>query len=199
MPGRRSPRWWGSPHHRMARGRTTTANRSTSIASTTALTSSGRQSTLPGNRGSTSTAKVSWERAWTSAGIQTNPGSTSRGRTHGRTRTRGSARNRTWARSVRCTLTMDPFEKYDMTFNGAVASRLPNPSPGNYAGQDNGWVLAVIYPAVMEFNKSIVAYPNIKRSPGGPSNDWRSNLQNPDNPVSLLDIKNPPRNKGGGG
>ena len=67
-------------------------------------------------------------------------------------------------------LTMDPFEKYDMTFNGAVASRLPNPSPGNYAGQDNGWVLALIYPVVMEFNKSIVDYPSIKLSPGGASN-----------------------------
>src|SRR6516225_2928292 len=96
-------------------------------------------------------------------------------------------------------LTMDPFEKYDMTFNGAVASRLPNPSPGNYAGQDNGWVLALIYPVVMEFNKSIVDYPSIKRSPGGASNDWRPNLQNPDNPVPLVDIKNPPKVKGAGG
>jgi len=96
-------------------------------------------------------------------------------------------------------LTMDPFEKYDMTFNGAVASRLPNPSPGNYAGQDNGWVLSLIYPVVMEFNKSIVDYPSIKRSPGGASNDWRPNLQNPDNPVPLIDVKNPPKVKAGGG
>jgi arylsulfatase len=96
-------------------------------------------------------------------------------------------------------LTMDPFEKYDMTFNGAVASRLPNPSPGNYAGQDNGWVLALIFPVVMEFNKSIVDYPSIKRSPGGASNDWRPNLQNPDNPVPLVDMKNPPKVKAGGG
>jgi len=28
-------------------------------------------------------------------------------------------------------LTMDPFEKYDMTFNGAVTSRLPQPSPAS--------------------------------------------------------------------
>ena len=96
-------------------------------------------------------------------------------------------------------LTMDPFEKYDMTFNGAVATRLPNPSPGNYAGQDNGWVLALIFPVVMEFNKSIVDYPSIKRSPGGASNDWRPNLQNPDNPVPLLDVKHPPQIKGSGG
>jgi arylsulfatase len=57
---------------------------------------------------------------------------------------------------------MDPFEKYDMTFNGAVTARLPQASPGKYAGQDNGWVLALIFPAVMEFNKSIVDYPSIK-------------------------------------
>ena len=41
-----------------------------------------------------------------------------------------------------------------MMFNGAVASRLPNPSPGNFVGQDNGWVMALIVPVVMEFNKS---------------------------------------------
>ena len=67
-------------------------------------------------------------------------------------------------------LTMDPFEKYDMTFNGAVSSRMPTHSPGKYAGQDNGWVLALIFPIVMEFNKSIVDYPSIKRVPGGASN-----------------------------
>jgi arylsulfatase len=51
----------------------------------------------------------------------------------------------------------------------------------------------------MEFNKSIVDYPSIKRSPGGASNDWRPNLQNPNNPVPLLDMKKPLRVKGGGG
>ena len=96
-------------------------------------------------------------------------------------------------------LTMDPFEKYDMTFNGAVTARLPQASPGKYAGQDNGWVLALIFPAVMEFNKSIVDYPSIKRFPGGASNDWRPNLQDPNNPVPGMDMKNPPRIKGGGG
>jgi hypothetical protein len=44
-----------------------------------------------------------------------------------------------------------------------------------------------------------VDYPSIKRSPGGASNDWRPNLQNPDNPVPLVDIKNPPKVKGAGG
>ena len=84
---------------------------------------------------------------------------------------------------------MDPFEKYDMTFNGATPSRLAGPSPGKYAGQDNGWVAALIVPVVMEFNKSIVDYPSIKRAPGGASNDWKPDLQRPDNPVPLLDLK----------
>ncbi len=96
-------------------------------------------------------------------------------------------------------LTMDPFEKYDMVFNGAMSSRMPTASPGKYAGQDNGWVLALIVPVVMEFNKSIVDFPSIKRLPGGASNDWRPDLQRPDNPVPLLDMKNPPRIKAVGG
>jgi arylsulfatase len=86
-----------------------------------------------------------------------------------------------------------------MTFNGAAPARLAQASPGKYAGQDNGWVLALIIPVVMEFNKSIIDYPSIKRVPGGASTDWRPNLQNPDNPVPLLDVKNAPRIKAGGG
>jgi arylsulfatase len=64
-------------------------------------------------------------------------------------------------------LTMDPFEKYDTVFNGAAASRFPKASPGQYAGMDNGWVLSLIYPAIIEFDQSIVKYPNIKRYAGG--------------------------------
>jgi len=63
----------------------------------------GQTKHLPGDRGSTSMAKVSWERAWTSAVIQTTPISTSRGNTCGRPRTRGSVRSRTWARLARLT------------------------------------------------------------------------------------------------
>ena len=91
---------------------------------------------------------------------------------------------------------MDPFEKYDMTFNGAVSARMPTSSPGKYAGQDNGWVLALIYPVMIEFDKSIVKYPSIKRFPGGASNDLMPNLQHPDNPVPLL--KNLPAEPAGG-
>ena len=68
-------------------------------------------------------------------------------------------------------LTMDPFEKYDMTFNGAVSTRLPTTSPGRYAGYDNGWAISLLSVPIMEFDKSIVDFPSIKRFPGGASND----------------------------
>jgi arylsulfatase len=84
-------------------------------------------------------------------------------------------------------LTMDPFEKYDMIFNGAMTSRLPKSSPGQYAGEDNGWVLSLLYPALLDFDKSIVKYPNIKRFPGGASDDLVPDLQHPENPVPLVD------------
>jgi hypothetical protein len=41
---------------------------------------------------------------------------------------------------------------------------------------------------ILEFDKSIVDFPNIKRFPGGASNDMNPNLQNPANPVPLMDI-----------
>jgi arylsulfatase len=90
-------------------------------------------------------------------------------------------------------LTMDPFEKYDMTFSGAVATRSTTTSPGRYIGMDNGWAGALLQPVVVEFDKSIVDFPNTKRAPGGASNDQIPNLQNPQNPVPLLDLKRPPR------
>jgi arylsulfatase len=96
-------------------------------------------------------------------------------------------------------LTMDPYEKYDMTFNGAAPTRALTSSPGRYAGQDNGWVLSLIEPAILEFDQSIMKYPSIKRFPGGASNDLKPNLQNPDNPLPLLDPKNLPKTVGGGG
>ena len=68
-------------------------------------------------------------------------------------------------------LTMDPYEKYDMTFNGAAPARVLTTSPGRYAGQDNGWVLALIEPVMVDFDKSIMKFPNIKRFVGGASND----------------------------
>ncbi|HTO88523.1 MAG TPA: arylsulfatase [Thermoanaerobaculia bacterium] len=88
-------------------------------------------------------------------------------------------------------LTMDPLEKYDMVFNGAMSARLPKSSPGQYAGEDNGWVLSLIYPVIIEFDKSIVKFPSIKRFPGGASNDLVPNLQHPENPLPLVDPTKP--------
>ena len=96
-------------------------------------------------------------------------------------------------------LTMDPFEKYDMVFNGAMSARLATTSPGKWSGQDNGWVLALATAVVMEFNKSIVEYPNIKRLPGGASSDWRPDLQHPENPLPFIDMKHLPNVKASGG
>ena len=90
-------------------------------------------------------------------------------------------------------LTMDPFEKYDMFFNGAMAARLPKASPGQWSGMDNGWSIALIQPVLVEFDKSIVDFPNIKRIAGGASNDQLPNLQHPENPVPLMDLKRPQR------
>src|SRR5262249_8520530 len=96
-------------------------------------------------------------------------------------------------------LTMDPFEKDDMGVNGAMAARMPKRSPGQYAGEDTGWVLPLIYPVLIEFDQSVMKFPNIKRSPGGASNDLMPTLQTPETPVPALDVNNPPQVKGGGG
>jgi arylsulfatase len=94
-------------------------------------------------------------------------------------------------------LTMDPYEKYDMTFNGAAPARVLTTSPGKYAGQDNGWVLSLIEPVLIAFDKSIIKYPNIPRYVGGASNDLVPDLQHPNNPVPLLHNKLPPSGAGG--
>ncbi len=83
-------------------------------------------------------------------------------------------------------LTMDPYEKYDMIFNGAAATRVLTSSPGRYAGQDNGWTGAVVGKVMREFDESIIKYPNIKRFPGGASTDLIPDLQTPENPVPQL-------------
>jgi arylsulfatase len=95
-------------------------------------------------------------------------------------------------------LTMNPYEKYDMMFNGAVSNRNPTTSPGRYAGMDNGWVFSLVDIPLTEFNKSIVKYPNIERFPGGASNDLKPNLQNPKNPLPY-DPTTLPKTIGGGG
>ena len=83
-------------------------------------------------------------------------------------------------------LTMDPFEKYDMLFNGAAPSRVMTVSPGKYSGEDNGWALALLQPPMIEFDKTLIKFPSITRVGGGASTDLIPNLQRPDNPVPLL-------------
>ena len=48
-------------------------------------------------------------------------------------------------------------------------------------------MLSPIELVIIEFDKTLVKYPNIKRSSGGASNDLVPNLQTPDNPVPLLE------------
>ena len=86
-----------------------------------------------------------------------------------------------------------------MTFPGAVSTRLATTSPGRYTGEDNGWVLSLVYPVLIEFDKSIIKYPSITRFPGGASDDLQPNLQNPTNPVPAMDPRKPPRIGAGGG
>ena len=51
---------------------------------------------------------------------------------------------------------------------------------------DNGWALSLLQPVIIEFDKSIVKYPEHHSDiPGGASSDQVPNLQNPKNPVPL--------------
>jgi hypothetical protein len=95
-------------------------------------------------------------------------------------------------------LQQDPYEKFDMTFNGAISYRLASSSPGRYAGQDNGWALALIYPALIDFAKSI---SNIQASAASPVRHRMTCPQSagPSKPVSAMDPKNPPRIGASGG
>ena len=94
-------------------------------------------------------------------------------------------------------LTMDPYERYDMIFNGAQSTRVLTSSPGRYSGEDNGWALALLEPVIMAFNETIIKYPSISRYLGGASNDLTPNLQQPNDPLPLL--KGAPVSRVGGG
>ena len=52
---------------------------------------------------------------------------------------------------------------------------------------------------IIDFDESIIEYPNIKRYPGGASNDLMPNLQHPENPLPLIDLGHPNRVEEGGG
>jgi len=96
-------------------------------------------------------------------------------------------------------LTMDPYERYNMIFTGAMPSFLPQASPGSWIGRDNGWIGALIYPVLLEFDRSIIEYPSIERIPGGASKDLFPDLTNPRDPVPHLDLDNPPTARPMGG
>ena len=53
---------------------------------------------------------------------------------------------------------------------------------------------------IVEFDKTIMKYPSIKRSPGGASKDLVPNLQHPEDPLPILKgMTNPHGAMGGGG
>jgi arylsulfatase len=79
------------------------------------------------------------------------------------------------------------------------SSRTLTSSPGKYAGEDNGWVLSLIYPVIVDFDKSIMKYPSITRFVGGASNDLVPDLQHPQDPVPLLKDQIDRVRVGGGG
>ena len=62
---------------------------------------------------------------------------------------------------------------------------MPTTSPGRYAGYDNGWVVSLVYIPLAEFDKSIVDFPNIKRFPGGASNDMSPESARPGQPCAF--------------
>jgi hypothetical protein len=60
-------------------------------------------------------------------------------------------------------------------------------------------VLSLIYPVIIDFDKSIIKSPNITRFVGGGSTDLVPDLQHPDNPVPLLKDQIERLHIGGGG
>jgi hypothetical protein len=52
-------------------------------------------------------------------------------------------------------LTMDPYEKYDMTSMGPHLIACCR-HRRKYSGQDNGWALSLIEPIILDFDKSIM-------------------------------------------
>ena len=77
-------------------------------------------------------------------------------------------------------LTMDPYEKYDMTFNGAAPSTVRRPRRANTPARTTAGSLALIAPVMIEFDKTIMKFPNIRRFVGGASTDLVPNLQDPE-------------------
>ena len=140
--------WSASPRRRMI-GSAMTASRSTSTASTTAPTSSAR----PQHSARTSWIYIDGE---TFDGVRVDiSGDPNEPWVHMAWKYIYTAKD-SWLGPVTdlgaigalYNLTMDPYEKYDMIFNGAAPMRVMTSSPGRYAGEDNGWVLALISPVM---------------------------------------------------
>ena len=66
-------------------------------------------------------------------------------------------------------LYMDPFESYDMTFNGAAPKVLGfiGTSQGRWSGQDGGWTMAMAGKVMGDVVESFKKYPNIPTVPSG--------------------------------
>ena len=84
-------------------------------------------------------------------------------------------------------LTMDPFEKYDMTFNGAVSDAHADHFAGPLCrAMDNGWVFALILPrdGIRQIHRGLSEH---QAFPGGASNDM-ARSSGSGKPVPLMDI-----------
>jgi hypothetical protein len=60
-------------------------------------------------------------------------------------------------------------------------------------------VLSLIYLPIIDFDKSLITYPNVTRYVGGASTDLVPDLQHPENPVPLLKDQIDRLHIGGGG
>ena len=96
-------------------------------------------------------------------------------------------------------LTMDPFEKYDMVFNGAAPDRAFANSPGKYAGQDNGWATCTVQPGAGRVRQVDHEVSQHQAVPGRCVERSDSESSNPENPVPALDPNNMPKTIPGGG
>ena len=56
---------------------------------------------------------------------------------------------------------------------------------------DNGWFIGLADEVLIDFNKTIIKYPSIKRIPGGASNDLVPNFEHANNSVPLMDLNKP--------
>ena len=107
------------------------------------------------------------------------------------------------------TITYDSLATFDIRQTDSAVDYIKANAKGDkpffmdvnrYSGEDNGWALALLTPVIVDFDKSIMKYPSIKRYPGGASNDLTPDPQHPENPLPLLkEQQAEPKVIGGGG